>query len=121
MLEGRGTVVAALALAAAGLGADCGLAPEPPGLQCASASRITTLSGVHYEGADCEAAVAAAESRPQSAHYRKACEQLAPSAGLPSPATDVYVASCRPAGEELGGSLLDVEVCCPQPPSSAGR
>ncbi len=80
---------------------------------CPRSEQVTHLEGVHYEGLACDDAIARAEARPTAAYYRKACEQLAPRKGVPPRVEDAYVASCRPAAGEDGGSLLDIDVCCP--------
>ena len=108
----RGLAVLALAAAVSlSLGLACGPGAPERSFDCPASERVTRVEGVHYEGVPCEAAIAAAESRPGTAYYRKACEQLAPDAGLPGPVDDAYVASCRPADD--GGSILTIELCCP--------
>ncbi len=96
-----------------------GLACEreaPRSLECPTPEQVTRVDGVQYEGFDCDAAIARAESRLTTAYYRKACEQLAPSAGLPPTALDAFVSRCRPADPIEGGAVLDLEICCPAPP-----
>jgi hypothetical protein len=96
------------------LGLSLGLACEPGrSFSCLDPTRIVELEDIHYEGVDCPAAIAVAESRLTTAYYRKACEQLAPGAGLPERVDDAHVAACRPAAEEAGGSLLGIQLCCP--------
>ena len=108
----RRAAVAGLGLAASlCLGLACGPTAPERSFECPAPERVTRVEGVHYEGASCDAAIAAAESRPGTAYYRKACEQLAPDAGLPGPVSDAYVASCEPADD--GGSILTIQLCCP--------
>jgi hypothetical protein len=110
--RGQRLAVASLGLAASlCLGLACGPTAPERSFECGAPERVTRVEGVHYEGVSCEAAIAAAESRPGTAYYRKACEQLAPDAGLPGPVTDAYVTSCEPAPD--GGSILSLELCCP--------
>lgn len=93
------------------LGLSC---EQPRSFECAAPEQVTRVAGVHYEGLACEAAIASAEGRLTAAYYRKACEQLAPRSGLPGSVDDAYVTACRPAGEQAGGSLLDIDLCCPR-------
>lgn len=84
----------------------------PRSFECSSPDRVQELAGVHYENTDCEAAIRSAETRLTAAFYRKACQQLAPSAGLPDAVGDAYVASCIPATGDAGGSILQIQLCC---------
>ncbi len=84
----------------------------PQILECGSPDQVVELSGVHYEDAECEAAIQSAETRLGAAFYRKACQQLAPSAGLPERVSDAHVTSCIPAIGDAGGSTLQIQLCC---------
>ena len=95
------------------LGLACDRPAAVRSLDCPSSDRVTRIADVHYEGADCESAVASAESHLAAAYYRKACEQLAPREGVPARVSDAYVTRCAPAAAAQGGSILDIEVCCP--------
>jgi len=107
----RLAVVAGL-VALAGLGMVCER-EAPRSFECADPARVQELAGVHYEDVDCDAAIRSAESRLTAAYYRKACEQLAPDAGVPPRVSDAHVARCEPASSDQGGSLLYIQVCCP--------
>jgi hypothetical protein len=95
-------------LALLGLGMAC---EEPRSFECANPDQVQEIDGVHYEDLDCDAAIQTAEARLTTAYYRKACEQLAPSEGVPDRVTDAHVAHCQPAEE--GGSIVDILLCCP--------
>ncbi len=84
----------------------------PRDLECGSPDHVKELAGVHYQDADCEAAIQSAETRLSAAFYRKACQQLAPSAGLPERVSDAHVTSCIPAIGDAGGSILQIQLCC---------
>jgi hypothetical protein len=109
-----GTLCASVLLSLS-LGLACGPGGPERSFECPAPERVTRVEDVHYEGVDCDEAIASAESRLTTAYYRKACEQLAPRAGLPARVDDAYVESCRDADE--GGSTLTVELCCPGPRS----
>ena len=81
--------------------------------ECASLERVAHLAHVHYEGADCDSATQSAESHLSAAYYRKACEQLTPSEGVPDSVSDAYVSACAPGNEQQGGAILQIEICCP--------
>jgi len=99
-------------LAALCLGVACERGEEHA-LECPSQDRIVRLDDVHYPGADCETAIANAESHLAAAYYRKACEQLAPAAGLPERVSDAWVSGCTPVDGEAAGATLQISVCCP--------
>lgn len=84
----------------------------PRAFECGSPDRVAELADVHYEDVDCEAATRSAEARLTAAFYRKACQQRAPSAGLPERVSDAFVTSCTPDSGEAGGSLLQIRLCC---------
>lgn len=85
-------------------------------LVCRSPRVKTQMAHVHYPQDDCRSAVRKAEGRLASGHYRRACEQVAPAAGLPAKVVEVRVTACAEAssldGYE-GGSVLWLDVCCP--------
>ena len=81
--------------------------------ECASLERVAHLAHVHYEEVECDSATQSAESHLSAAYYRKACEQLTPIGGLPNAVTDAYVSACAPGNSEQGGSILQIEICCP--------
>jgi hypothetical protein len=74
------------------------------------------MESVHYPEDGCRAAVGKAEGRLTSGHYRRACEQMAPVAGLPTKVVEVRVTACSEAaaldGYE-GGSVVWLDICCP--------
>jgi hypothetical protein len=84
--------------------------------ECSSAARVTHLRDVHYPGESCDEAIAKAELHLTAAYFRKACQQLAPSAPLPRRVRDAYVSFCEPASEREGferGAVIQVDICCP--------
>lgn len=97
----------------AGLVLACESGPEEHALDCPSHDRVVRLDDVHYEGLDCDAAIASAESHLSAAYYRKACEQLDPSAGVPARVSDAWVSGCTPRDDEAGGATLQIVLCCP--------
>jgi hypothetical protein len=77
---------------------------------------VTHLRDIHYPEASCDGAIAQAETHLTAGYFRKACQQLAPAAGLPAKVSDVYVSACEAASERegfAGGSVVQIEVCCP--------
>jgi hypothetical protein len=84
--------------------------------ECPSAQRVTQLSDVHYPDEGCDSAISKVEMHLTAAYFRKACQQLAPSAPLPRRVRDAYVSSCEPASERDGferGSVVQIDLCCP--------
>ena len=86
---------------------------EPRSLQCPHPDQVQELAGVHYEDVGCEDAIRSAEARLTTAYYRKACEQLTPSQGVATQVVDAYVFRCEPATGDTGGSILQIQICCP--------
>ena len=95
------------------LGLACDEGEADRSFECASLERVAHIAHAHYEGVDCETAIRSAESRLSAAYYRKACEQRSPAQGVPDAVSDAYVSACAPGNEEQGGSILQIEVCCP--------
>ena len=85
-------------------------------LVCRSPRVATRMEHIHYPEDDCRAAVGKAEDRLSSGHYRRACQQTAPAAGLPTKVVEVRATACVDAasleGYE-GGSVLWLDICCP--------
>ncbi len=118
VLSRRVAAVVAMLLAGVG-GAACeGGFGERGGraFECPSAERVTQLRDIHYPDESCDGAISKAEMHLTAAYFRKACQQLAPSAPLPRRVRDAYVSSCEPASERDGferGAVLQIDLCCP--------
>jgi hypothetical protein len=85
-------------------------------LVCESPHVVTTRERVRYPEDDCSAAIGKAEGRLTSGHYRRACQQMAPAAGLPTRVVEVRATVCADAAllpDFQGGSVLSVDICCP--------
>ena len=85
-------------------------------LVCESPHVVTKRERVRYPEDDCPAAIGKAEGRLTSGHYRQACQQMAPAAGLPTGVVEVRVTLCEDAAgvpSSQGGSVLSVDICCP--------
>jgi len=92
--------------------------PEPEtviradGPDCPDWRTRTAVSGLHYpEAEDCQAIIGKAESKLDSAHYRKGCEAAVPRSTQPPRVLEASVVECR-SGGETPGVLVDVELCC---------
>lgn len=84
----------------------CGCGCEAP---CGATA---VAAGLHYPGDTCSSAVPKAEAAVGSSHYRNACAE-ATGGELPERVSVSAVTACRPSGD---GVMLDVELCCPEPP-----
>jgi len=85
-------------------------------LVCRLPHVVTKRERVRYPEDDCPAAIGKAEGRLTSGHYRRACQQMAPAAGLPTRVVEVRVTLCTDAAglpDSQGGSVLSVDICCP--------
>jgi hypothetical protein len=91
--------------------------PEAPReLSCASPEKVVALLDTHFPDGSCATATTFAETRLTTAFYRKACQQLAPSAGLPGRVEAAVVTHCESATERDGydgGVVAQIEICCP--------
>jgi hypothetical protein len=104
----------ALALVLAAMSA-CTAPDEPRTLVCADPAKVVSLRDTHFPDESCRSATKLAETRLTMAFYRKACQQLAPSAGLPSRVAAAAVTSCEPAThreDHEGGVVAQIEICC---------
>ena len=103
------------------LGSRCSSVAPDGGLEfvplvCRSPRVATRMEHIHYPEDDCRAAVRKAEDRLSSGHYRRACQQLAPAAGLPTKVVEVRATACFEAAsldDYEGGSGLWLDSCCP--------
>ena len=114
-----GVAVVAIWIVACGLVAACegGFGERRArAFECPSSDRVTHLRDIHYPEASCDGAIAQAETHLTAGYFRKACQQLAPAAGLPSKVSDVYVSACEASSEREGfegGVVVQIDVCCP--------
>ena len=111
--EARRLAAGGVAAALLSLGLACEEGEGERSFECPSVERAARIAHVHYEGVRCDSAIRSAESHLSAAYYRKACEQRSPSEGLPDAVSDAYVSTCVPGNDEQGGSILQIEICCP--------
>jgi hypothetical protein len=107
--------LAAVFLLASLAGPGCTHSDDGAGVSCGDPAKVVSLANSHYPEMTCESATRFAEQRLTTAYYLKACQQLAPSAGLPSSVEAAAVLSCEPARDVPGferGVVAQIEICC---------
>jgi len=97
--------------------ASCSLQGDRRAVACHDPAKVVALRNTHYPDLTCKSAVKYAETRLTMAYYVKACQQLAPSAGLPLRVLAARVVACEPASRVAGqaderGVVAQVQICC---------
>jgi hypothetical protein len=114
-VAGRRLCDAAIVALVVGTLSACTAPEEPRTFACEDSAKVVPLRDTHFPDESCETATKLAETRLTMAFYRKACQQLAPSAGLPGRVRAASVTSCESATKRDGydgGVVAQIEICC---------